>query len=258
MTEEQRPSYTHREHLSTGESWTLLQTLSQFPLLEAVWPWAGQIFWPLLAIVRMRWVFLLSFCDLDDICNRSAQAPSIIILAWAGRSWYIHNPFAHWDHPGPSPGSEPQAHSLPDGWICLSALKVSWTSWFMERISTEDLETMKGLEGKVAMKRLRAAERGLEWVSWVLVSCLPLAPVSWMTLGIYTYIYMKVTQSCPVLYDPMDSIVHGILEARILEWVAFPFSRGSSQTRDWTQVSCIAGGFFTSWVTREAQEYWNG
>ena len=52
---------------------------------------------------------------------------------------------------------------------------------------------------------------------------------------------------------PMDYTVHGILQARILEWVAFPFSRGSSQPRDWTQVSHIAGGFFTSWATREAQ-----
>ena len=45
----------------------------------------------------------------------------------------------------------------------------------------------------------------------------------------------------------------GILQARILEWLAFPFSRGSSQPMDWTQASCIAGGFFTSWATREAQ-----
>ena len=52
--------------------------------------------------------------------------------------------------------------------------------------------------------------------------------------------------------------VHGILQARILEWVAFPFSRGSSQPRDWTQVSHIAGGFFTSWATTEAQVYWSG
>ena len=49
-----------------------------------------------------------------------------------------------------------------------------------------------------------------------------------------------------------DYPVHGILQARILEWVAFPFSRGSSQPRDGTQVSCTAGGFFTSWATREA------
>ena len=50
----------------------------------------------------------------------------------------------------------------------------------------------------------------------------------------------------------MDYTVYGILQARILEWVAFPFSRGSSQPRDQAQVSRIAGGFFTSWATREA------
>ena len=100
---------------------------------------------------------------------------------------------------------------------------------------------------------------------------------------------MKVIQLCLTLCDPMDYIVHGILQARILEWEAFPFSRGSSQPRDqtqisrvagrffyqlshqvsprilelaaypffsgsswpnnWTGISCIAGGFFTSWAT---------
>ena len=49
----------------------------------------------------------------------------------------------------------------------------------------------------------------------------------------------------------MNYTAHGILQARILEWVAFPFSRGSTQPRNQTQVSCIAGGFFTSWATRE-------
>ena len=52
------------------------------------------------------------------------------------------------------------------------------------------------------------------------------------------------------------SLSMGILQARILEWVAMPSSRGSSQPRDWTQVSWIAGGFFTIWATRKAQEYW--
>ena len=52
--------------------------------------------------------------------------------------------------------------------------------------------------------------------------------------------------------------VHGILQARILEWRAFPFCRGSSQSSDQTQVSCITGRFFTSWATREAKEYWMG
>ena len=47
--------------------------------------------------------------------------------------------------------------------------------------------------------------------------------------------------------------VHGILQARILEWVAIPFSKGSSRTRDQTQVSCLADRFFTVWATMEAQ-----
>ena len=53
----------------------------------------------------------------------------------------------------------------------------------------------------------------------------------------------------------MDYTVHRILQARILEWVTLPFSRGSSQTRDWTQVSHNAGRFFTVWATREAHWY---
>ena len=53
------------------------------------------------------------------------------------------------------------------------------------------------------------------------------------------------------LWNPMNYMVYGILQARILEGVAFPFSRGSSQPKDHTQVSCIAGGFFTSWATRK-------
>ena len=65
-----------------------------------------------------------------------------------------------------------------------------------------------------------------------------------------------VAQSCLNLCNPMDrsppdSSVLGILQARILEWVAIPFSQGSSQPRDRTQVSHIAGRFFTVWATRK-------
>ena len=71
-------------------------------------------------------------------------------------------------------------------------------------------------------------------------------------LGTRSQVYrvkVKVPQSCPTLCDPMDYTVHGILQAGILEWGAVPFSRGSSQPRDRTQVSRTAGGFFTSWAT---------
>ena len=63
---------------------------------------------------------------------------------------------------------------------------------------------------------------------------------------------VKVTRSYLTLCNPMDYIVHGILQARILEWVPFPFSKGSFQPRDRTQVSCIASRFFTSWATSES------
>ena len=61
-----------------------------------------------------------------------------------------------------------------------------------------------------------------------------------------------VTQLCLTLCDPMDYTADGILQVRLLEWVAFPFSRRSPQPRDRNQVSYIAGWFFTSWDTTEA------
>ena len=66
-----------------------------------------------------------------------------------------------------------------------------------------------------------------------------------------------VPQLCPTLCDPkgcspQGSSFHGILQARIMEWVAIPISRWSSQPRDWTLVFCIASRFFIIWATREA------
>ena len=66
----------------------------------------------------------------------------------------------------------------------------------------------------------------------------------------------EVAQSCPTLCDPRDCSlpgfsVHGIFQARVLEWVAISFSRGSSWPRDRPQVSCIAGRRFTLWATRD-------
>ena len=80
---------------------------------------------------------------------------------------------------------------------------------------------------------------------------------------VYHYSYFRVcevkwiTQSCPTLCNPIDyslpgSSVHGIFQARVLEWGAIAFSRGSSQPRDWTRVFCIVGRCFTVWATREA------
>ena len=72
----------------------------------------------------------------------------------------------------------------------------------------------------------------------------------------------QVRLSDPMDYRLPDSSVHGILQARILKWVAISFFRGSSRPRDWTQVSCVAGGFFTIWATgklsicKTAQRIW--
>ena len=116
-----------------------------------------------------------------------------------------------------------------------------------------------------------------------------------VTLLYLTYMqseWVNIAQSCQTLCDPMDYAVHGIFQARILEWVAlpllqgifptqelnsglqhcrqilcqlshkgsqrtlewvaYPFSRGSSWPRNQTRVSCVAGGFFTNWAMREA------
>ena len=90
--------------------------------------------------------------------------------------------------------------------------------------------------------------------------------VSWVTNPNLSYLVVKsntdcmsanLLQWCPTLWDPMDyslpgSSVHGILQWRLLEWVAISFLRGSSEPRDQTRVSCIAGRFFTVWGTKEA------
>ena len=67
----------------------------------------------------------------------------------------------------------------------------------------------------------------------------------------------EVVQSCLTLCNPMDcslqgSSIHGIFQARVLEWVVISFSRGSSRPRDWTQVSCICRWILYHWDTREA------
>ena len=63
---------------------------------------------------------------------------------------------------------------------------------------------------------------------------------------------VKVTQLCLDLYNLVAYTVHGILQARVLEWVAYPFSSGSSQPRNRTRLSCISGRFFTNWAIGKA------
>ena len=107
-------------------------------------------------------------------------------------------------------------------------------------------------------------------LSHVCINCLALQSLDFVILKIYdtsnyvnspfaltvVKVKMPVAQSCLTLCDPVDCSppglsVHGILQARILEWVAIPFSRGSSRPRNRTQVSHIAGRFFIIWATSE-------
>ena len=96
-----------------------------------------------------------------------------------------------------------------------------------------------------------------QWCSWTQRSQdKALFKNFFLFLAIFRKVKMLVTQSCPTLCDTMDcnspgSSVHGILQARILEWVAVAFPSESSWLRGWILVSCIAGGFFTIWATRE-------
>ena len=95
--------------------------------------------------------------------------------------------------------------------------------------------------------------RGKHWKTITIGLC-----VQQMEKACYFCVQLVISMLCPTLCDPMDysppgSSVHGIFQARRLEWVAIPFSRGSFRPGDQIQFSCSAGGFFTIWATRETQ-----
>ena len=79
------------------------------------------------------------------------------------------------------------------------------------------------------------------------------SPTIHASLPGHVKVKVKVTQSCLTLCDPMDYTVHGILQARTLEWIAFCFSRGSPEPRDQIQVSWIAGRFLTTRATGKSK-----
>ena len=84
-------------------------------------------------------------------------------------------------------------------------------------------------------------KKNLYWSALDLQCCVSFKCIAkWYS---YTYFFFNFAQLCLTLCDPMDYVVHGILQARIPEWVAFLFSRGFSQARDWIQVSLVAGRF---------------
>ena len=151
-----------------------------------------------------------------------------------------------------------------------------WSKNQSRETSLEVLDAVWGSRSKSVILSLSSKETIFSALYWSIVdlqSCVSLGYIAkWFSyIYIYTYICIciffagafslivkvKVAQLCPTLcypmyYSPPGSSIHGTLQARILEWVAISFSRGSSSPRDQTQVSHIAGGFFTVWATREA------
>ena len=107
----------------------------------------------------------------------------------------------------------------------------------MQRANSQEKILMLG---KIEGKRKRGQKR-VRWLDGITDS---------------TYMKVKVAQSCPTFCNPKDYTAHRILQARILEWVAFPFSRGSSEPRDQTQVSCIAADSLPAEPQGKAQWTW--
>ena len=131
----------------------------------------------------------------------------------------------------------------------LSHVQLFWTSWTVAcqaPLSMEPSSKDTGVGCHFLLQQIFPTQRYNPCLLFLLHCREILYYLSHRGSPIEFKVKVKVAQSCLTLCNSMDYTVHGILQARILEWVAFPFSRGSSQCRDRTQVSCIAGGFFTS------------
>ena len=118
-----------------------------------------------------------------------------------------------------------------------------------------DKETKKEMQGK--KKERKRKIKNLRSGSGLFTGTDPM----WLLSASWMVCVSLVAQACPTLCNPMDcslpgSSVHGVFQARILEWVAIFSSRGSSLSRDQTCVSCFAGGFFTPWAIGEALSGW--
>ena len=142
----------------------------------------------------------------------------------------------------------------PKNWSSASVLPMNIQGWFplgwtgLISLQSEGLSRVFS-NTTVWKHQFFSAQLSL----WSNSQCLYMTTGKTKALTIQTFVSkvkMLVAQSCLTLCNPLDcsppgSSVHGILQARILEWVAIPFSKGSSRSRDRTWVSCTAGGFFT-------------
>ena len=131
--------------------------------------------------------------------------------------------------------------------------KAAEPSWLMEGLSYCSLPSSPRISKPCAKPGLAIDTDGPD-TNCCLGPCVRFLALQWGEVK-----WSEVAQSCPTLCDPMGcslpgSSVHGIFQARVLEWAAISFSRGSSQPKDRTQVSRIVGRHFTLWATRKAQE----
>ena len=166
----------------------------------------------------------------DNICYLNYMVIKSIDISFSKYSFYYQ---IYWGFPGGSDGKESAWNAEDLGLIPgLGRSPAEWNDYPLQYFCLEN--AMDKGAWQATVHRIANSQKGLsEWAR---------------------IIALLVAQSCPTLCDPMDcspsgSSVHGILQARILVWVAMPFSRGSSWCRDGTQVSCIAGKFFTIWTT---------
>ena len=136
---------------------------------------------------------------------------------------------------------------------CTSRRKMFPEEGMKEMVSRESAECVENVMNIVNNYTESLSEKG--WLLHQLESCQQISFIYWplqegpqfkRSTLVKVKVKAKGAQSCPSLCDPMDYTVHGILQARILEWVTYPFSRRSSQPRNQTRVSCIAGRFFTN------------
>ena len=133
-------------------------------------------------------------------------------------------------------------------------INADWNEWMWDRLGTNKL--CKHSAWPPLLFYVEHGQSTCKWSRSLVISMLcPLLGAGRRSVpsasSLQNLKWGKVAQSCLTPCNPMDYATHGILQARILEWVAFPFSRGSSQPRDQTHVSHIAGRFFTSYSDLE-------
>ena len=206
--------------------------------------------------------FFFSECGRNSKWPWAPQNPRLVAPhSLSRRTLYPH--LCRFPCPGPSDATEPQVvHSWPWQWGCPSTLHVGEDLTEGEKEESPDQKSVC-VCARVHTQRWPCMHLSRcdcvsvkQWAEWMEQRDWHQTPWVWI-LALPLESEREVAQSCLTLCDPMDcslsgSSVHGIFQARLLEWIAISFSRGSSRPRNRTPVSRIAGRCLTVWATREA------